>query len=355
MLYYQQIGLAGWQTGILLGLAPLASLLSGPFWTGLADTRHQHKTILNLTLILTVSTVLVLPLTKTFNLLILIVTGFSFFVTPIMALVDSATISMLGARRERYGRIRLWGTIGWGLASLVAGVFLQRFGLVWMFWIYCGLMLLNLLPISKLIFIKSITVTPFWSGLRGVMNNRRWVWFLFIVFIAGIGLSAHANYLAILIQSKGGDKSMIGIALFLSTVSEMPVMFFSNIILKKLKPRGLLVMAVTFASLRCMLYSLVAGAQVVLLIQLLHGFTFPSLWVAGVNYVAENAPPGLNATLQAIFGSVLNGFGLAAGGVLGGILIDQVGLPAMYLVLGLVVLAGLVLFLIFDRQPVQVA
>lgn len=294
----------------------------------------------------------ILPFFKSFGMLILIVTCFAFFVAPVLPLVDNATISMLGDQHERYGRIRLWGTIGWGLTSLVAGTILQVIGLKWIFWIYCGLMMLNLLPVLKLQFKKSTGVTPFWVGINSVFTSRQWILFLGIVFIAGIGLSAHSNYLAILMENQGGNKSMIGVALSISTVSEIPLMFFSNVILRKIKSRGLLIVAVTFAGLRCLLYALGGGPIVLLSIQLLHGLTFPALWVAGITFVAENAPPGLGATIQSVFGGALSGIGMAAGSMLGGVLIDLIGLQGMFSVFGLIVFVGLGFYLVLNRQPV---
>jgi MFS family permease len=351
VLYYQQLGFSGGQVGLLLGVSPFLSLFASPFWTGLADARHRHKAVLTVTLVAAIVFAALYPFFRSFGPLFTVVALFSFFVAPIVALVDSATISMLGDQREMYGRVRLWGTVGWGIAAPLAGIFLQRYGLQWMFWMYSALMAINLFITRKLVFVKPASSTPFWAGLRVLLTNRRWVFFLLTVFIAGIGLSAQTNYLAVLMEIKGGDKSLLGVALFITTLSEVPIMFFSNRLLKGLKSRGLLILAIFFTGLRCLLYALVAGPVALLVLQLVHGLTFPLLWVAGVTYVAENAPEGLGATGQGVFGSVMVGFGMAAGGPLGGLLIDRMGISGMYAVFGLIVFAGLGLFLVFDRNP----
>ena len=43
VLYYQDLGFNGAQIGLLVGLAPLITLVSTPFWTGLADASHRHR------------------------------------------------------------------------------------------------------------------------------------------------------------------------------------------------------------------------------------------------------------------------------------------------------------------------
>jgi oligosaccharide:H+ symporter len=345
-LYYQSLGLTGGQVGILLGVPPLVSLFASPLWTGIADARNRHKLTLLVTIAMAVFLMAIFPAIRTFALALPFIMSFAFFSAPIMALVDNAILSKLGSQRDTYGRVRLWGTVGWGLGAPIAGAILQRYGLPFMFWMYAGLMALNLISIQKLDFIRSAAVTPFWKGVRTILNNRRWALFMLMAFISTIGFSAHTNYLSLLFEEMGASKTLIGIAVTISIISELPVMFFSSFLLRKFKARGLLAVAMFVAGLRCILYYFSGGPQTVLVIQLLHGLTFPALWIAGVTYAAENAPPGFGATAQGLFGGVLLGFGAAAGSLLGGVLIDRLGVAGMYGTIGIIVLSSLVLMFV---------
>lgn len=253
-LYYQSLGLTGGQVGMLLGVPLLVTLFASPFWTGLADARNRHKLTLLVTMAMAVFLMAIFPTIRTFALALPFIMSFAFFSAPIMALVDNAILSKLGSQQDMYGRVRLWGTVGWGFDAPIAGGILQRYGL--------------------------------------------------------------------------------------------PFMFFSSFLLRKFKARGLLAVAMSVAGLRCILYSFSGGPQTVLVIQLLHGLTFPALWIAGVTYAAENAPPGLGATAQGLFGGVLLGFGAAAGSLLGGVLIDRLGVAGMYGTIGIIVLSSLVLMFV---------
>jgi PPP family 3-phenylpropionic acid transporter len=352
-LYYQGLGLSGGEIGLLLGVSPLVSLFASPFWTGLADARHRHKTILFITILTTILFAVVFPSLKTFAFVFLFVLLLAFVSAPIIPLVDTAAISMLGERRELYGRTRLWGTIGWGVSAPLAGMFLQIQGLRWLFWVYALLMTFNLFIVPRISFSRPVNVTPFWHGLRIVFTDRRWVFFLFTVFVAGIGIAVHANYLSLLLQYLGADKTLVGFAVTITMLSELPVMFFSNRPLKRLKPNGLLIIATTVVGLRCLFYAFSLTPLTVLFIQLAHGFTYPALWIAGVTYAAENAPAGLESTSQGIFGSVLAGFGMSAGSLLGGMFIDSFGITRMYLYIGLMVLAVTVILFIVQYQSGQ--
>jgi PPP family 3-phenylpropionic acid transporter len=236
------------------------------------------------------------------------------------------------------------------LTAPLAGEVFQRYGLQWMFWIYALLMIVNLAPIRQLEFGPSASPIPFWHGLRTMLADRRWQSFLAMIFVTSIGLTAHTNYMSILLDSMGATNTMVGIAVTLSTIFELPVLFFSNYLLRKFKTRGLLLLAMGVTGLRCVLYALSGGPQAVLAIQLLHGLTYPALWVAGVTYASENSPEEMKASAQGLLSAVLMGLGAGAGGLVGGVLIDWRGVGWMFGVTGAAVLISLVIFITIERH-----
>jgi PPP family 3-phenylpropionic acid transporter len=134
ILYYQELGFSGWQISILAAIIPLVVMISAPFWTGLADIKMRHKLIMSLTIVVSVLVSAVFPLVKSFALMIPLVFLFAFFIAPVISFADSATLSMLAEKKELYGRVRLGGTIGWGVFALVAGLVIETYGLRWAFW-----------------------------------------------------------------------------------------------------------------------------------------------------------------------------------------------------------------------------
>jgi PPP family 3-phenylpropionic acid transporter len=349
-LYYQSLGFTGGQIGLLFGISPLIGLFASPFWTGLADAGQRHKHILFITIAAVVLLMALVPFVRPFGLLLPLIFAYTFFGAPIVALVDSATLSLLGDRRDLYGRIRLWGTIGWGLSAPLVGELLQRFGIRWMFWIYPLLMGVNLITVRRLTFVHRVSPTPYWRGMRDLLANRRWVFFLVVAFVAGIGFALHNNYLVVLLESMGASKSIMGFAITVSIISELPVMFFSNFLLRRFKAQGLLFVALAVAGVRCLLYFLAGNPLTVVAIQLLHGLTFPLMWIAGVTYASENAPPGFGATAQGLFGAMMMGFGVASGGLLGGLLLDRLGVAEMYAVGSAILLTSLLILLALNRS-----
>jgi MFS family permease len=352
-LFYQGQGLTGGQIGLLTAISPLISFFGAPLWTGTADATHRHKVVAMIAILCTTATALILPGIASFAGLILAASLLAFFMSPIGSLTDSAIMSLLGERKEKYGRIRLWGTLGYGMVAPLAGELIGRFGLQWAFWGYAILMVGGLLIVIPIPFRQSRSSGSFLGGMRNLFANRPWMLFLVMVFIGGVGMATINNYLFIYMQSLGASKALMGVALMVSTASEIPALFFGNHFLRRFGARGLLIIAMATIGLRLICYSLTTLSWVVLLIQLVHGLTFAMILIAGVSYADQVAPAGMKATTQGMFSGTLMGFGAAAGGLLGGVLMERFHPAGMYGIVGAIVLVSLVAFLIIERKLVR--
>jgi MFS family permease len=109
------------------------------------------------------------------------------------------------------------------------------------------------------------------------------------------------------------------------------------------------IVGISLYSIRLVAMSLTHSPWVILLLQLMHGLTFATTWVAGVAYADQIAPPGLGATAQGLFSAFLVGLGAGTGALVGGILYGQYGAPLMYRIIGILLFASLVLFLLASQ------
>jgi PPP family 3-phenylpropionic acid transporter len=280
--------------------------------------------------------------------------------SQVFSLQDSATVHMLGKQRDRYGRIRLWGTVGWGLGAPLFGIFLDKVGLMWMFWIYAAMMLIDFFLVQNLTFEENNTERSYVSGLKELLSDPKWILFLFTVFLGAVGMSAHNGFLSLLMNQLGEFHSVlgmvlpvstaVGVMLAVSTIFEMPIMVLSVPLLRRLGNRGGLYLAMVIIGLRNLSYAFATDATQILLIQILHGLTFAVIWLAGVNYVAKHAPRGLSATAQGLFSTILLTVGFAAGNLANGILIDQLGVQGMFGAMGILVFASLAVILLVQKR-----
>jgi len=350
VLYYGELGLAGRQIGFLTALPPLITLVSAPLWTGVADATHRHRLVLSLSLLFSIILILAVSMVTSFWQLLPLIVMFAFAIAPTSPLADSATMSMLEGEREMYGRVRLGGTFGWGFASLMAGMVIEQQGLHSSFYMFAILMFFTMLVSQKLKFSRVETSVSVRQGIQVLLSKPRWILFLAMAFMAGTGLAVVNTYGLFYMNELGSSKTLMGITMVVATVSEIPILFFSNRLIARLKAHGLLVFGVAMTGIRLLLLAAVNQPIGVTFVQLMNGLTFSAVWVAGVTYVNDKAPRGVSATAQGLFGSVLMGFGAATGNFLGGILIDAYGTSFMYLFFGVLVLGSLVVFSLVERR-----
>ena len=334
IVYYQDLGLTGTQIGFLASIPPLVSLFSAPFWGALADMTQQYKLSLLIAMSGAILLALAMSIFTTFAWLIPVVIMFAFFSSPIMPLVDTTTMSLLEGEKKHYGRIRLWGAIGWGIAAPVVGWLIKAGSIAWAFRSYAVIMAIGLLNTLR-IPVSGRIRGAFREGAQILLTNPRWLVFLVVAFSGGMALSMISNFLFIFLRSLKADEFLLGLTLTAATFSELPVLYFSERLLRRWNVRQLMKVAILFLAIRALAYSLIKTPWLALPIQLLHGPTFSLMWFSGVSFADEIASAGLGATAQGLFSGVMLGVGSAAGAFLGGLLYDHIGIVSMFRVTAL--------------------
>jgi len=171
---------------------------------------------------------------------------------------------------------------------------------------------------------------------------------LSLVFISGIGLATVNSYLFLYMEHLKISRTLMGVALTVSTISEVPVMFFGDRLLRRFQARGLLALAMG-RSVCGWCYTRLRARP-----------GHPAHPVAARPDVPGRAGGGrgLRRSARAAghaghgAGHVQRGaagFGAATGGLLGGWLLEHAGPETMYRVIGLLVLGGLAVFGLLRR------
>ena len=351
-VYYSELGFSGGQIGVLRGVAPVVTLLAAPLWSAVADVTRRHRLLWLLAIAGTWAAALALASTSSYALLIVIVTAHAFAGAPVMPLADSTVIGLLGARTDLYGTQRLWGAIGWGLSGLVIGFVTERFGLTWSFVGYLLLMASGGIMVAALP--KPVLTLKargnYGEDVHRLLSNPGWLAFLVSSLLGGLYLTIEVNFLMLYMASLGAGESLMGIALVVSTLGELPIWALAPYLLRRLGPRGLLAVALLSGAVQGMAFSLATTPWMILPIQLLHGLAFSAAWAAGVAYVARTAPKGTQATAQGLFSGIMMGLAAAIGAIVGGQLFDRVGGAMTFRLAALMPLAALALLWLGTRR-----
>ena len=345
-LYYQQKGLSGAQIGVLAGIVPLITLASAPFWGGIADATRRHRAVLLLTIGGLWASVLLLYFVSGFPAMLAAVVLYAVFVGPIAPLIDNAVLSLLGERRAQYGRVRVWGAVGWGGAALLLGPVLQRAGLAWAFYGFLGFMALCFVVVARLPMAPDVVRTAYRAGLGILLRKRRFLLLLFVTLVYGMGIGVLLSYQFLYLEQLGASRTLMSLTLAASTLSEIPFWFLSAPLMARFGVNKLIAFGLAVAVVRLFALSLMGAPWLALPISLLHGPSFAVLWAAGVADADVAAPAGLGATAQGLFSAALNGLGSALGGFIGGPAAEIIGFERLFAILGWLTFGALGVFVL---------
>jgi MFS transporter, PPP family, 3-phenylpropionic acid transporter len=338
-LFFRASGLDLAQIGILSALPGLLMIVAAPIWGLVADALRIHRILLPLTIAGTLVPVLLISQASGFGSLIGLVIVQSLFTAPVVALADSATLALLGGDRERYGTQRFWGAVGWGVSTIAVGALIERVGLWAIFAGYAGMGLLTVLVALGLPH-TTLPATDFRRALGLLARSASLGWLLACLLLIGYCNGAITGFLAIYLQDLGATSPQIGIALAVSSLSELPVMALSPLALRRFGARPMLIAAGVFFALRVTIYALAPAPGWALAAQLLHGLCFAATYTASVVEVQRLAPAGLEATSQSLFGMIFFGVAPALAGTIGGRIYQSSGATVFFGVCAVAALLG---------------
>ena len=122
-----EIGLSAGKVGLIAALQIVGGYAVGPAVSLLVDRFRIHKPVWIFSILMGIVPVQLITTTNSFESALAVGLSIAVLNAPNSILLDSSTLRFLGDRSNG-GKIRLWGAIGWGLGSLVAGSVVQVFG-----------------------------------------------------------------------------------------------------------------------------------------------------------------------------------------------------------------------------------
>ncbi len=143
----EELGLPGTEIGMINSIGKLVIFLTLPLWGLVADLKKAQKRLLQLALFGSMVIFSMVGLADQFITVALMFGLFYFFQGPIVPVTDSIILGALKEKGEEYGKIRLFGSIGYLLIVTFVGQIFYHYGIDKMFIIY-GLVLFTTLIVS---------------------------------------------------------------------------------------------------------------------------------------------------------------------------------------------------------------
>ena len=342
-IYLQSENFSPSSIGILLSLFQISRIVAPNFWGWLADhTGHRVKWI-KLTSFLGLIGFIGIFWAKGFFWIFLVMLALSLFTSSTLPLAESLTLAHLATTDGHYSRIRLWGSIGFIVASLFLGYLIDFQGINILLWV--------LLIAQAIIFFLSNTI-PETQDIQHKTNDLS-IWKIIktpsvIALLLGCTLmvSAHGvlyNFYSIYLKDHGYSSGTIGWLWAVGVICEILIFMAMPKILRRYSLKAILLMSLFLGVIRFILIGASPDHLYLLFMaQMFHAATFGSFHAASIEVIAYYFK-GRNQTRgQAIYNSVAYGIGGTIGGLGGGYLIQYLGGQLGFMIAAISPLIGFV-------------
>ncbi|XP_055937229.1 uncharacterized protein LOC129966722 isoform X3 [Argiope bruennichi] len=259
-------------------------------------------------------------------------------VHSIFTLSDTACCESVERTGAEFGKQRLWGCIAWGLFAPLGGFLNDYTGSYIVIWIlFVILSCLALWNITKLGIVKPRISMHIMKDIRTIISSWEFICFEMAVLLAGVGLGFTFFYLIWFIKSIGGTSLLCGlIETVQSFTGDIPFMFFSEWMLRKLGYFNIVTLSLLASCIRFLWYSQLENPWLVLPIEWAHGLTYGLFYAAMASFAKMSAKPGTETTTQSVIFATFDGLGSGIGNIIAGVGFDYVGGHTMFLCTGAV-------------------
>jgi PPP family 3-phenylpropionic acid transporter len=241
--------------------------------------------------------------------------------SSLMPLGESATVHALfkdNSFDKRYGRLRLWGSIGFIVMVLFAGELFQRnsielYPLVGTF-VLIALAAMTFLMHEPKLERRKMVKGEFWV----VLLNPDVRWFLLSGFFMQFAHAALYVFYSLYLADLGYNKFQIGLFWALGVFAEVLFFYYQSKVLSKLDPEVLLQASFGIGVIRFALMAFLPITSVLIIAQVMHAGTFAAHHSAATKLLQRWFTGPLQARGQALMATVSYGLGGTLGGLFAG-------------------------------------
>ncbi|MCR5794008.1 MAG: MFS transporter [Solobacterium sp.] len=230
--YLLSRGLSSTALSLMLAVYMGCSFAGAFFWGGMCDRLRTNRKVFLFEFTAAVALTLAIYFTAVKNAVLAacMYPLFGFMLAPLGSNLDSWMLRSFHRDASVYGRARALGSAGYGVVMLVMGQMITRFGY-------------NMIPIMSgslaviVLVLAFITAEEAYEKKTGAKESsnpkellkiRPYVFLLIILFMTGLAASPFNNLKNVILQSVGGDVSILGIDAFIGVMMQAVLIFISG-------------------------------------------------------------------------------------------------------------------------------
>jgi PPP family 3-phenylpropionic acid transporter len=326
----RQLGFTPALIGQLMAITVATRIVAPNFWGYVADHTGKRLQLVRLGALMLMLFWCGIFFVRGFWAVTFVLLGYSFFQNAILAQFEAVTVAHLGARREFYGRVRLWGSLGFiaavgGLGTLFDHVSLR--------WLPAVLALCALASWLASLWVPDIATTKradAKTSLRAILRRPVVYGFLGASFMIEISHAPYYTFYSIFLEAHHYSRTAIGWLWALGVAGEVVAFTQTHRIVPALGERRVMLISLLLAALRWLVIGLAVDHPAVLVVmQLLHAATFATFHSAVISLIYRHFGDGHQGQGQALY-SMLWGLGVAVGSFIAGQVWTSVGPTLIY-------------------------
>lgn len=321
-------GVDAQQLGVLLGIGNWARLTT-PWIGAWADRTGRGPQLLVAVAIAVLVTLGLFELAHALPLLVVLSAMLGLAYAPIIPLLDGMSITAAAAGRMDYGRVRLWGSASFILASVVGGWLLQGRDAAL---VLTTLQSSAVVLVLAVLWLRRLPSAPRSGPATHGGPRRSWAEILgqprFATFLVCVGFLQGAH--AVLYgfgtkhwQQAGISESTIGWFWGVGVIAEVALFAWGARIIAWVGAPGLLGLAGTGAIVRWAALGSTTAIGPTFAIQILHAASFAAMHLGAMSWIRDNIVPDAVNRATAVYTAIAGGVALGLGMPLGGVLFDR--------------------------------
>ncbi|WP_442593985.1 MFS transporter [Neobacillus sp. D3-1R] len=339
----------GYEIGLILSIGPIIMIFFQPLWGMLSDNVKKPTKLLMITTILAGLLSLGFTMFEDFYGLFLIALMVSVFQSAIIPISDSISLKFSTRIKENYGNIRLFGSLGFGLAVFIMGKLSEHFAIS-IFISFCVSLVLASLLTTKIPNEKIDAKMKIFTGIKELFAIKKFTIFLVVTFMIFGPNLANNFYFSLFIQDRGGTYTGIGIAFLVAVLSEIPFMRVAGNWINKIGILQVATLAGVISCLRWLLYFSEPNLNIIYITSVIQGFSIGLFIPAALQYIREITPVQITATAVTIYSAIGNGLGNWFSTFISGIIYEELNIYFVYLFFFVMGLIGVLLTMWLVRK-----
>lgn len=332
-LYFKEAGLTGTQIGIILAVLPLAGFLSQPLWGLLGDMYQIRRGMLAAACFGLAVVGCLYAVSNSFVWLLICTIALAVLRSPVGSLCDALALEYLEtqSRRHEYGGLRLWGSLGYAVASLATGALVIGTWLSLIVYLFSATMLFMGLVCLSLPDARTSIRPTLQDGRAALLANPALVKLLLAALLVGTTLGVVNAYQIVYLADIHAPGWVSGLTFAIAGVMEVPFMAAAAWLIRRWGLRAVVIGGIALLPPRWLLYAVITNPLWVLPTQVLHSAAMLSLLVAAVLFVDQQLDPRWRASGQTLYQAALHGVGATIGLLGAGVIYEQAGIAQVWL------------------------